>query len=145
MAEFYVDGIKDFRSALRTYDKKLDNEFRREVRTFIKPALADARNRSRRASSHIGMAAQVDVSNKGVGIRIRRGHRYGQLASLYERGEKGARGPQRKWRHPLFGNRDRWYDQQTKPWVYPAVAAAAPRVIRELEAAVRRFGMRAGL
>jgi len=46
----------------------------------------------------------------------------GRLAELEEMGKKGTPG---RWRHPLFGDRLHWYDQQSRPYLYPALKSKA--------------------
>lgn len=46
----------------------------------------------------------------------------GRLAELEEMGRKGTPG---RWRHPLFGDRLHWYDQQSRPYLYPALKSKA--------------------
>ena len=46
----------------------------------------------------------------------------GRLAELEEMGRKGTPG---RWRHPLFGDRLHWYDQQSRPFLYPALKSKA--------------------
>jgi hypothetical protein len=46
----------------------------------------------------------------------------GRLAELEEMGKKGTPG---RWRHPLFGDRLHWYDQQSRPFLYPALKSKA--------------------
>lgn len=40
------------------------------------------------------------------------------------------------FRHPLFGNYDRWFDEATRPFLAPAAQAARPQVLREVADAV---------
>jgi len=49
----------------------------------------------------------------------------GRLAELEEMGRKGTPG---RWRHPLFGDRLHWYDQQSRPFLYPALKSKAELV-----------------
>jgi len=48
-----------------------------------------------------------------------------------------------KFRHPLFGNRDYWYDQTARPFLGPAAEAAKGEVSEKLLAAVTEAVMRA--
>lgn len=66
------------------------------------------------------------ATTTGAGIRVKR--KPNPLAVLNER--PGG------FRHPLFGNRDHWYTQKTKPAVRPAVVAAKPKFVEAANLAV---------
>ncbi|WFE45304.1 hypothetical protein [Verrucosispora sp. WMMD1129] len=120
----------------------------REVRRDLRPALKavgekvaqDARGRaswSRRIPRAIKVKVLFGQAKQGVIITV--DSRRAPHARPYE-GITG-RG---SFRHPYFGNRDRWYAQRTRPFLEPAAqakrAAVREEIVKVVEQAARRHG-----
>lgn len=43
------------------------------------------------------------------------------------------------WRHPLFGNRERWYTQRGKPWFETSIRRHAKRIRKTIQAAMEEL------
>lgn len=117
-------------------DKKLKAKFRRELRKAATPLVPKVRASirsipSKQAYSPDGLrgslsrATRVEVKTTGreAGVAIRVDGRkmpahMKSLPSMVE-GKK-------RWRHPVFGNRDVWVDQPKQPYFYNVVRAAGP-------------------
>lgn len=129
----YAD-VTSFRTQLAAVPKGL----RRELRPRIKGS-ADkvaARVRSNASwSSRIPAATKVQVSfaARGAGVRVYVDHRAAPHARPYEFGSQGSRNVNR---HPVFGNRQNWVDQPTRPFFMPAIRDSRDDVVREVQAAI---------
>ncbi|SCL31954.1 hypothetical protein GA0070616_4363 [Micromonospora nigra] len=120
----------------------------RDVRRDLRPALKavgervaqDARGRAS-WSSRIPRAIKVKVlygrGAQGVVITVNR------KKAPHARPYEGITGSN-VFRHPFFGNRDRWYAQRTRPFLEPAAqakrAAVREEIVKVVEAAARRHG-----
>lgn len=47
-----------------------------------------------------------------------------------------------RWRHPVYGNREAWVQQQSDPWFYPPIEAAVPRFRAAVERGVDKLVQR---
>jgi hypothetical protein len=47
-------------------------------------------------------------------------------------------GGRSSFRHPLLGNRDHWYTQETRPFLQPAVDARRDEIVQRAEEAVEK-------
>ncbi|MFI5973507.1 hypothetical protein [Streptomyces sp. NPDC051452] len=117
-------------------DKKLKAKFRRELRKAAQPLVPKVRRSirnipSQQAYSPDGLRAalaratriEVKTSGREAGVAIRvdgrkMPSRMKSLPSMVE-GTK-------RWRHPVFGNREVWVDQPKQPYFYNAVRTAGP-------------------
>ncbi|MEV4159009.1 hypothetical protein [Nonomuraea dietziae] len=43
------------------------------------------------------------------------------------------------WRHPLFGNRERWYGQRGMPWFEPSIKPHARRIRKSILATMKKM------
>ena len=107
---------------------------RRKVRQAIVEATRDMReDMARRASwsSRIPGAIRLRISWRTGRVEIRVDARRAPHARPYEGTDGNA-----FFRHPVFGDRDRWVSQRTRPFFFPAVRAHRRRVIDAVERAV---------
>lgn len=129
---------------------KIPTEFRREVRPRLKsaaqPIAADAKKRaswSTRIPGAIRITTSIARRRQGVGIRVDSGK--APHGRPYE--GIGTRG--NTFRHPLFGDRERWVTQKTRPFLYPALQAGRGRVVDVVDTAIldaaRSVGWRQGV
>lgn len=121
----------------------------KEIRKDLTPALrkvgekaaADARRRAD-WSTRIPGAIRVRVlyGKRTQGVLLQVSRKKAPHARPYEGISSGSR----VFRHPFFGDRERWYAQRTKPFLKPAALAAADEargeVIKVVDAAARRHG-----
>lgn len=120
--------------------REISTEVRREIRPAIKkaaePIVRDAKKNAS-WSSRIPKAIRVSVLKRGVEIRV------SAKKAPHARVLEGITG-NRTFRHPLFGNRERWFDQKTRPFLTPAVEKHLPKVraavIRIVDEAAVRHG-----
>lgn len=114
-------------------------ELRRELRPALRHAGEELRSDMRRRASYssripgaIGLT--VSFSAKGGGIRLRVNSRKAPHARVLERGNLGGRAG--TFRHPVFGDRDHWVTQETRPFFFPALKAGRTQVKNNVRGAV---------
>lgn len=117
---------------------------RRRMKGVAGPLLADARERanwSTRIPGAISVRAIADEKRGRVGVQLRVSAARAPHARPYE----GLVHPS-AFRHPLFGDRDSWWTQKTRPFAVPAVLAKAEdtkaAVVGAYEDAAREAGFR---
>lgn len=115
---------REMTAGLREATKPLVPQVRAAVRAVPSKSDGDLRDR-------IARAVQVKVTLAGfrTGVRIR-----------VDTARLGAKAPvaallegRRRWRHPVFGNRDAWVTQQPHPYLRPTVEPRAGEVRRKLQ------------
>ncbi|KXK63354.1 hypothetical protein AWW66_03305 [Micromonospora rosaria] len=126
----------------------------KDVRKDLRPALkktgdqvaADAKGRAS-WSSRIPGAIRVKVlyGRGRAGVIITVSRKRAPHARPYE-GIAARRGNAANFRHPLFGNRERWYTQRTRPFLLPAAQARRAQVradiVKVVADAARRRGFK---
>ena len=101
---------------------------RLRIRGAAEVVAEDARQR---ASFSKRIPATVKVRGSGLSVKIiAGGDAAPDAAPLENQGRQG------QFRHPVFGNRDRWVSQQARPFLAPALDAHREMVAREIEDAV---------
>lgn len=134
---------------LRKLAKELDGipkELRKRLRPALKaaaePIVADARGRaswSTRIPRAITLSVRFGQRDPGVSIRVR------GKAAPHGRPLEGITG-NASFRHPVFGHRDRWVAQQTRPYLVPAAEAgmedALAAVAQTVDQVAREHGFR---
>lgn len=124
---------------------RVPNELRKSMRPALRkaaqPIVAQAKANaswSTRIPGSIRLATSFSASNPGVIIRA--SARIAPHARPYE----GASGRGQSFRHPVFGNREKWVSQPKRPFLFPAVRAGARGVAGEIEHAIDDTLRRAG-
>lgn len=103
-------------------------------------ALSDARSRaswSSRIPSAISLRPEVRGDRFGVSLRV------SASAAPHGRPFEGLGGGG-QFRHPVFGDRETWVPQATRPYVWPAVRGRAPQVTAALGTAYEEAAREAG-
>lgn len=99
--------------------RKMSTEVRRELRPTLKrgaqPILKQAKANAS-WSKRIPGAIRLSVLKRGVAVRV------SAKKAPHARPLEGMTG-NRTFRHPFFGNREIWYEQETRPFLQPAAAA----------------------
>jgi hypothetical protein len=152
MATFQIRPTNDLREVakeLRTVadGKQLRKELTGGIRGVLRPLVpvvraayrglpsGDRRKAGQRADLRVLLAKSVRVEvrtgGKLAGARIRADGRRmpdGMKAlPAYVEGERP------RWRHPLFGNRERWYDQRPSPVFYRTLEPHADNAGRAID------------
>lgn len=81
-------------------------------------AESDAKSRAGAWSSRIPAAISMrpNIGGDSIGVTLRASAAAAPHARPYEGMGQGG-----SFRHPVFGNRERWVDQATRPFLWPAV------------------------
>lgn len=123
---------------LRAMSKEVRREIRPALKKAAEPMVAAARANAS-WSSRIPRAIRVAVIKRGVEIRV------SAKRAPHARPYEGISG-NGQFRHPVFGNRDRWVPQKTRPFLDPAVKAhrnkIRPSLFAIVEEAAKRHGYR---
>ncbi|MFJ9848572.1 hypothetical protein [Streptomyces sp. NPDC101150] len=126
--------------ALREMDASLPKELRKELRQAARPLAQRAKDRVRsiptRGRGHTGLRARVA---RGVGIRaaVGRNPAVKITTSMTNPDEaaipRGLDSP-RGWRHPVFGNRNKWVSQHTYgPWFMETMREGGDDIKRDVK------------
>jgi hypothetical protein len=130
----------DFRAvarALRTAQPKLALDLRRQLRAAGQIVADDAKQEIAKVSSRIPPTIKVRTSATTVSVVA--GGEGVPIGGLFELGNHGGRksaaaSRSGRFRHPVYGNRQKWVNQPMHPFLAPA----AQRKALELDAAVTR-------
>jgi hypothetical protein len=123
---------------------------RRELKTEFtrlgQPMVSDARSRagawSRRIPAAISSRPLVDMTRGRVGVEVRVSGSVPHARPYEGISQQGSSG---KFRHPVFGHRDRkWEDQSTRPYLWPAVRGRAPQAYEAAQSVVDKAARDAG-
>lgn len=138
MADSFSRQLARASKDLRAMSQEVRKELRPKIREAAEPIVSQARTNAS-WSSRIPRAIRLSSTRRGVDIRVN------QAKAPHARPYEGITGTS-KFRHPVMGNRDRWVDQATRPFLEPAVAKHRGKVraalIRLVEDAARRHGFR---
>ncbi|GII89625.1 hypothetical protein Ssi03_76150 [Sphaerisporangium siamense] len=138
-------GSQELRLFIRDLGKlppAIRQELRPRLRTIGQSALAAVRARaswSRRIPAATRLSVSLSKTRPGVSIVVNKTK--APHARPYENaGQPGT------FRHPVFGNRDRWVSQAARPFLWPAARPHFERVDEQIGQAVdevaRRHGFR---
>jgi hypothetical protein len=124
---------------------KIPQDLKVKLRKPLREAGEGVRNRARLNASwskKIPLATRVSVGftkrNPGVSVQVNKNR--APNARPFEHG--GAPG---SFRHPVFGHRDRpWEEQKARPFLYKAAAEEAPEAERKIAEAVDKVTRDAG-
>lgn len=124
----------------------LSPEIRKETRAELRKIMEDVGDTARSKaswSSRIPGAIKASVGTKNLGLTVRAAD--APHAKAYEGLASG--GSRSSFRHPVYGNRNVWVTQSTRPFAMPALAEREDEALRRvedaLESAARRLGFAA--
>lgn len=128
-------GIRHLASELGMVPAELRRELRPRIREAGDHIVRDMRQRAS-YSSRIPGAIRMSVSfaAKSGGLTIRVDSNRAPHARVLERGNQGGRAA--SFRHPVFGNRENWVTQPTRPFFFPAVMAGRAQLNQHISDAV---------
>ncbi|WP_327047290.1 HK97 gp10 family phage protein [Microbispora sp. NBC_01189] len=121
---------------------EIRGELRPALQRVAEPVLAQAKTNAS-WSSRIPGAIQISTSfaRRSAGVALTVSGKAAPHARPFE--NLGRRG---NFRHPVFGDRERWVSQGARPFLFPAVAGADEELVREtgrvVEQVARRHGFR---
>lgn len=125
---------------LRAVPKELRKEVRRGLHKAGRIVRDDARRRAS-WSSRIprSLGVRTAFSGKRTGVRVVADAKKAPHARPFE-----GIGGNSSFRHPVFGNREKWVEQRTRPFLAPAMEANKGKARDEIRAAVDAALRRAG-
>lgn len=134
------EELKVFIRELGRLPPDIRQELRPKLRAIGQAALADVRGRAS-WSTRIPRATRLVVSlakaKPGLSIVVNKDK--APHARPYEnRGSAGT------FRHPLFGNRQRWFPQQARPFLWPGARPHFERVDEQISKAVDEVARKHG-
>lgn len=142
-------SLRDFERYVGKVDKTRRRQLTKELRGAVKPTLQKTRQSAlaypATTGKHSGLrqatarALSITTARGRVAIQISRKKMPAGQEHLPARMEGIG-----KWRHPLFGNTDKWYDQKSHPWFFPVINRDKPRVRKEIERIVRTTAKQLG-
>lgn len=134
-------SFRDLQRSIRTIDREIAKELNRELRDVLRTTVIPAAQSNASWSSRIPRAIRPSVTTRQIAVRI--AARAAPHGALFERGHSG-RTQSDRWRHPVFGNRDNWVSQPTRPFLRPAVHDNADQAIEAASDAVTAAAHKAG-
>lgn len=138
--DFEVQGADQFLELSKALKHAGHGELRKElnkrIRVAAKPLIPKARAEAMtRLPQRGGLAKQI--AKEPIRVQTRTGRDPG-VRIVVGKKNGGARSANRgRLRHPLFGNRERWFEQTVKPgWFDDPMAAGAPEIRKGVEQAI---------
>lgn len=122
------------------FPEELRKELRPRMREAGQPILTDARRRSSwstRIPRSLRLATSFTKKQAGVSIVA------SQRIAPHARPLEGIRGD-REFRHPVFGDRETWVAQSTRPFLVPAADLHSRGVVAAVNKAVEAAAEKAG-
>lgn len=135
----YVDfhEISFFAEQLQKAGKEIQPTIRKTVQEAAQVTTDEMKSRASWSSRIPGaISTKVSFAQRGAGITIRVNRRAAPHARPFEGLQAGASRGQ--FRHPVFGHRDRWVSQATRPFFRPAIEATRAEFVSRLETALIR-------
>lgn len=112
-----IDGeaFKLFQRELKKIEPALAKELKKELKAVVDTHVVPTARSNASWSSRIPGAIKPQALSKGIGVRVAR------KRAPHARPFEGLQGRTGYFRHPVFGNREVWVSQPTRPFLEPAV------------------------
>lgn len=124
--------LQQLAKALRDVDPLMRKQLPARLREAAKPIRDDANSRKPSSKIRVGTRVKLNSRNGASVTVVASSPKNPPLAGLLEAGNKGRRNAA-TFRHPVFGNRDVWVEQPTKPYLRPAGQAHAEEARQRIE------------
>jgi len=130
-----VEGLSEYRKALRALERGANRDLTKGLKDASRPILATAKATAPRSAitrpgyRHIGDTLKLSVRGNNLAITSNK---------------PGARVIHWGGRHPLFGNRDRWYPQRAQPFIARAIDRNRDTVVDAIGDAIDEHARRLG-
>lgn len=132
-------GVTELARAFGKVPIELRRELRPKLRAAVDVIVADMRGRagySSRIPGAIRVTSSFSGRRGGGGVSIRVDRKRAPHARALEGMDRKGRTAS-SFRHPVFGDRDVWVSQPTRPFFFPAVRAKRNDVRNRIAEAVR--------
>ena len=132
-----TSSFAKFARDLRAVAPELKLELLREMKQAGEIIAEDARGRAnsfqRKGPGTSRIADSIKVSVSGDAIKVVANKKKAPEARVIEHGGQGG-----KFRHPTFGDRENWVDQDAHPFLRPAMLANREMVVAAVKRAVAK-------
>lgn len=136
-----ADDFREFQRQVKGMDKELAKSLNKEFRRVINEHIIPAARSNAAWSARIPGAIKPQVTSTRLGARVDR--KQAPHARPFEGLQRGLRG-RGFFRHPVFGNREVWVNQQTRPFLQPAFDQHGDTAVEAAEQAVTEAARTAG-
>jgi hypothetical protein len=126
---------------LKRLAPEIQKELNKEIKGIAGDIVSDAKS-SASWSSRIPGALAVSVTTSRVGVKVNR--KKAPHARAFEGVGRSGFGTKSSFRHPVFGNRNVWVSQPTRPFLAPAIRANQTAFFQKAEEAVTNAARHAG-
>lgn len=145
---FEIDGeaFRTFQRELRKTEPALAKSLNKELRNVVKDKVVPAAKANASWSTRIPGAIKPQVTTKQIGVRVA-GSGSGRKGAIRQaaHGYAFENTSNTGWfRHPVFGNRNVWVNQNARPFLRPAVESNQEAVVTAAMDAVDAAGRAAG-
>lgn len=138
-----ADDFRNFQRTLKQLDQTVSRELNRELRRVLNATIVPAARANASWSSRIPGAIKPTVGTTKIGARV--ASKQAPHGRAFEGLAKGLRS-RSSFRHPVFGNRNVWVSQATRPFLAPAfdthAAAATKAAEQAIDSAARAAGFK---
>ncbi|MBX6382163.1 MAG: HK97 gp10 family phage protein [Microbispora sp.] len=140
MAVTGTEELRRFIADLGKVPEEIRKELRPRLRKVGQAALTDVKARAS-WSSRIPGATRLSISlaKRDPGVSIVVDRKKAPHARPHEHGGRPG-----TFRHPLFGNRQRWVEQRARPFLWPGARPHFEQADRDIAAAVDEVARKAG-
>lgn len=139
------EGFRPYLRGINKWDKTVRKELRTELRASGEMIASGSRLLAAAHSKSIPPTIKVrtGIQSERAEVQIRAGGGNVPIAGLFELGNKGggkskAGATRKKFRHPLFGDKGKWYEQDMHPYIAPMVRLRQAAVTKRVKSAVER-------
>jgi hypothetical protein len=146
------EGFSPVIRAIRKWEPEVRKQLRKELRASGQMIVAGSRLLAGAHSTTIPATIKVRtrIQSRKAEIEIRAGSAEVPIAGLFELGNKGGSKSQAatgrgQFRHPLFGDREQWVNQDMHPFLAPVVKLRIPAVTLRVGAAIDQANEAVGL
>jgi hypothetical protein len=137
--QFEVDGdmFRTFSRELKKVEPELAKSLNKELKRVVTETIMPAARSNAGWSSRVPAAIKPQATTKGMGLRVARGK------APHGRPFEGI-GGNGTFRHPVFGNKQVWVAQTTRPFLQPAFDANREKAVEGAQKAMMEAAKSAG-
>ena len=136
-----AEDFRNFQRTLKKVNATISKELNKELRRVLNSTIIPAARSNASWSSRIPAAIRPTVGASKIGARVAANR--APHGRAYEGLAKGLRSNS-SFRHPVFGNRNVWVEQRTRPFLAPAFDSHAGEASKAAEAAIQNAARSAG-
>ena len=123
--------LKRLAADLRKVAPEVRKQLPKRMRQAAEPIRQEAEARKPASDFRVGVRFKASGRDGATVKIVATSRKRPELPGLLERGNAGSRNPSR-FRHPVFGDRDVWVEQATRPFLAPALHDKREEAIRNI-------------